>query len=125
MHVEDDYVLVLRLDHAYGSLRCVAGRNRPLDVHGALETHNRDILSLLPRGYFQFFTRLIERCHAPAAMDESLLAAAQNLTLWRLKEKQRKLKKKAAPLPVGRADPDRDSACYFTFHQGINKMLAR
>ena len=121
MHVEYDYALVLRLDHSYGSLRCVVGRNRPLDVHGALGIRNRDILSLLPRGYFRFFSGLVERCHAPAAKDDSLWTATQNLTLWRLGEQHRKKTKKHA----GRGDPDRDSACYFTYHQGINYMLDR
>ena len=130
MDVEYDYVLVLRLDTAYGSLRCAAKQRRPMDMQGA-GGYNQDKLQLLPRGYFQFCARLIRPCHAPPASDLSLFTAARNITDWQLAYHYLKRPKdKFSAAEVARIKGEYRAGvavpgCEYAQAEGVNELLKR
>ncbi len=128
MDVEYDYVLVLRLDTAYGSLRCAAKQGRPMDLQGTGGA-NRDKLQLLPRGYFQYYAQLIRPCHAPPA--GSTLTNASNLTEWKFTYARRNLSKADKAVldrehrAVWHDFQAREAACRFAQHTAVDDLLRR
>ena len=129
MDVEYDYVLVLRLDTAYGSLRCAAKQGRPMDLREAGGA-NPDKLQLLPRGYFQFYAQLIRPCHAPPRRQHPH-HREQSDREWKVAYARHNFSKADLDREQHRArshDLDfraREAACRFAQHGGVDDLLRR